>query len=159
MFSITFTSFKMLIFPPYKKWTVLVNDPRGFENRLKKIIEYQNTNRNAPLIGKIHDQGFSAVIKENHKKNIAEIKGVISTNSNGVQMLTLTIESSNFFPILTGVFSVLFITISIIQLNPWALLAIPGITVWLGFIIWMMHLKCLDKTKEAMFELIEIAKK
>lgn len=149
----------MRIFPPYKSWTTEIKDPELFINYLKSKIETNCTNHHADLVGNLNSSGFLVKIKNTRfNNNPPLIKGIIATNHNGKQILTMTIQSgkTSFYSVLF--FSFLLAFSSMINSNPSVLLAIPIIIlwIWLGFLF--LHLSGLNKTKRVLHEILNKAK-
>lgn len=138
----------MTIYPPYKKWKTVINDPLKFEQFLKDNIDSCNTGRYTKYQGKLSSSDFFIERKLTHfNGNRPQIRGVIERNSNDEQELTLTIESRKTLLYIVLVFSVVIMLTSILKLNPLVLVLILPLAIWFWFVGLILHQIELRKTK------------
>lgn len=147
----------MHLFPPYKKWTVIVKHPAAFEEYLTTKIESGNTNHQATLKGQLNNDGFLVQIKGQPSNQLPPvIRGKLKTNEDASQTLTLNIQSHRnlkyFFIGIAIIFCLLAVFSNII-----ALIALPLIIIWFLALFFVMHNWALKRTRKELHDIIDNA--
>ncbi len=148
----------MIIYPPYKKWKTVINDPVEFEQYLADSIETNCTNYKAKYKGRLSSSEFIIERKlHHHNFNRPQIRGIITCNSNNEQELTLTIESRKSLLYVVSVFSIIIGLTSIFRQDVIVLMVIPIIALWFWFVGLILHLLEIRKTKLEIVLILENA--
>lgn len=150
----------MKIYPPYKTWKVEISNPKKFNQYLLENIEYNNSNHNAVLKGKLQENKF--IIERKlfyYNTNRPQIKGIMETLNEEKQVLSLSIESSNSLLYIVSAFSILMIITAIYQAKPFVLLGIPVMVVWFYIGGLILHRIELKKTIFELNKIIQQAEK